>query len=68
MKIRIALAIDPTGTWSASGWGSKKYPDNTEEAMDTAIDGVGKGEQPYWIEVEVEPPITPVIQAEAKAA
>lgn len=57
-KIRIALAIDPNGTWNASGWS-----DETDECkMGNAVDCIGQNEARYWIECEVDIPEVKTIQ------
>lgn len=69
MKIRIALAVDATGDWCASGWGNlTDGKDRSKDAMDIAVDATAPGEARYWIDLEVEAPVVPTIQAEAKAA
>lgn len=55
VKVRIAVAVDPKGLWSASGWSFNGRP-MIEEPMDIAIDGVGEGEARYWITAEIPVP------------
>ena len=49
VKGKIALAVDPKGTWNACGWADAK----DEVAMGLAVDSVEDGEARYWIEFEV---------------
>lgn len=56
MKIRIAVAVDPTGTWNACGWGGPKSNATDKDKMGLAVEGVGDGERRFWIEAEVPDP------------
>ena len=53
-KIRIAVAIDSGGEWTASGWGNLKEWEPA--AMETACSTVGSDAAQYWIEVELPVP------------
>lgn len=58
VKIRIALAVDAKGNWSASGWMGA-----TDKMMvDTTLDVVEDGEHRYFLECEVPLPILETIQ------
>ena len=52
IKVRIALAILPTGEWNAAG--NSHWTD--AQSMDTAVDILDGGETRYIIEVEVPVP------------
>ena len=52
IKVRIAVAVDPTGGWASGGF-SNAAP-NT--AMDIAIECLQPGERRYWLEAELEVP------------
>lgn len=45
LKVRIAVAIDFDGNWSASGWDKG----GDDQLMDIAAEGVDVGETRYWI-------------------
>ena len=67
MKVRIALAIDPTGQWNAMGWGDKTFVRSDADKMALAVEPLAEGEARYWIEVEIEPPVPVVATLVAKA-
>ncbi len=56
VKVRIAVAVDPSGRWNASGWLTRDGKNAEGEAMDIAIDGVNEGEAKYWVEAELPIP------------
>lgn len=64
---RIAVCVDPKGNWSAAGWGDAEQTHH-KEAMSSALDGVGEGEARYWVEVELQLPTVPVVNAVAESA
>lgn len=64
IKVRIALAVDKTGDWNASGWKAG----SDEDKMDSAVGGVKLGENRYWIETEVELPEAKVVSVDAEKA
>lgn len=68
VKCRIALAVDPSGLWAATGDCGIK--DDSWEAHDYILDSLEPGEARYWVEVEVPVPSSSVtvIRAEAKEA
>lgn len=57
VKCRIALAVDPTGKWTAGG-GSD---DNGQfvDGFDYVLDGLELGEARYYVTVEVPVPNDP---------
>jgi len=54
VNVRIALAIDKSGNWTASGWSNKDGTPADGDAMDLCIDCVDEGEARYWIECELD--------------
>ena len=63
IKIKIAVAIDASGKWSASGWGVENKPCK-DVPMDIAVEGVKEGGRRYWVEAEIEVPEELTIQGE----
>lgn len=64
VKVRIAVAVDSDGDWSASGWkGARDY-----HAMGTAVDGVGDNASRYWITAELPIPEAPTIAGSVEVA
>jgi hypothetical protein len=61
IKCRIALAVDPSGGWSAAGHNVEREPAKWEK-FDYILDGIDDGEARYWIEVEVPVPETTTVQ------
>lgn len=65
IKIRVAVAVDARGKWSASGWSGA----TDAEMMSNACDFVEADEARYWLEVEVPLPfattLTPTLEADA---
>lgn len=61
LKVRIAVAVDPTGEWVAAGWGllEKVVPD--DELMSTAVDTLNPGEARYILTAELAIPTSPVV-------
>ena len=51
VKVRIAVAVDPDGKWSAYG-----CPGADETDMDIAVDAVAPGEARYWVTAELPIP------------
>lgn len=62
IKVRVAVAIDPTGAWNASGWSG----DTTGEAMSLACEGVEDGEARYWLVAELPIPECAEVQAQVE--
>lgn len=56
--VKIAVAVDPSGKWSAYGYSQEgsSFPD--ENAMDAAVDGLGEGdgEARYWVTAVLQVP------------
>lgn len=52
VKVRVAVAVDPTGNWNASG--CKALPN--EETMQLAVEPLWDGEARYWLEAELDIP------------
>ena len=65
MKVRckIALAVDPSGAWSAGGGATKDG--KWCNGFDYILDGVDPGESRYWVEVDVDVPDVKTIKAKA---
>lgn len=51
-KVRIAVAVDPTGDWHAVGW---KTADDHEK-MVLSTEHLDPGEARYWLEAELDVP------------
>ena len=56
IKVKVAVAVDATGTWNACGWGGPDSKEHDSEKMVLAVDGVANGEARYWLEAEVDMP------------
>lgn len=55
VKVRIAVAVDPSGQWTAAGWPNMEHVDMC------AVDDLGPGESYFWVEAELPiPEITTV--------
>lgn len=59
VKVRIAVAVDPTGYWTA--FGDKSMSDKA--MMDITIDSVELGEARYFLIAELALPETKEVQA-----
>lgn len=57
IKIRIAVAVDPTGDWGSAGWSGA----DESKLHDYAAETMENGERRYWFEGEVEVPELPVV-------
>ena len=55
MKIKIAVAVDKDGNWSARGWGKHNGSSSEEDAMDICVDSDTIAR--YWVEAEIEIPV-----------
>ncbi|MDD5151926.1 MAG: hypothetical protein PHC28_15850 [Flavobacterium sp.] len=53
IKVKIAVAVGPDGSWNAVGWSNAS---SMKEMMDIAVDEVSDGENRFWIEVELPVP------------
>jgi hypothetical protein len=60
VKVKIAVAVDPTGYWAAFGDASM----GNKAMMDIAVDSVELGEARYYLIAELAVPETKEIQAE----
>jgi hypothetical protein len=55
-KVRIAVALDAKGEWSASGWGGRKAP-NYQDMKNIALEGTEADPvKVYWLEAELPIP------------
>ena len=64
VKVKIAVAVDPTGLWCAHG--ATEISD--DDAFDTPVECVGFGEARYWVTAELaipEPTTVEGVVAEA---
>ena len=60
IKVRVAVAVDPSGKWNALGWsGESDYV-----IMADCVEHLAEGEARYWLEAELPIPEVPVIKAE----
>jgi len=62
VRVKIAVSVDHTGDWAASGWKGAIE----EEMHSYTIDSLEHGERRYWLEAELELPegpttITPTV-------
>ncbi len=62
VKVRIAVAVDKSGKWNASGWG-EGMTHADEEAMDIAVGDIDEGEARYWVEAELPIPEVETVSA-----
>lgn len=60
VRVRIAVAVDPTGRWNSCGWDTGSDP----EKMEFAAENMGEGESLFWLEADLPVPEVPVIEAE----
>ena len=58
VRVRIAVAVDPDGGWSA--WGGSGVKDHV--SMSYATDGVGEGEARHWVEADLPVPESHTVQ------
>lgn len=57
VKVRIAVALDARGHWSASGWGRPNVKCDTETMKDIALGGTEADPvKVYWLEAELDIP------------
>lgn len=60
VRVRIAVAVDPSGDWSSAGWKSA----DPAELHGYAVDTLDNGERRYWLEADLEVPEISAIQVE----
>ena len=60
VKIRIAVAIDPSGEWNSCGYSGSSDKDK----MDICVDPLVEGEARYWLEADLMVPEINTIQAD----
>lgn len=59
VKIRIPVAVDPKGRWTAYGWstGDASGPANHDELLETVdMSDCGPNERLFWITAELPVP------------
>lgn len=70
VRVRIAVAVDETGDWSAAGWRmhpSRKAGKHDDELKEIALDRVqGKCVGFHWIEADIPIPETTTQVVEPK--
>ncbi len=66
VKVRVAVAVDPSGKWSAAGWSREDGTPDEGAAMDVVLESVDEGEARYWIEAELPLPGTVTFKGEIK--
>lgn len=59
VKVRIAVAVDPSGDWNCAGWSSG----SDDDKMGIACETVAHGERRYWLEAELDVPEAVVVDA-----
>jgi hypothetical protein len=64
VRVKIAVAVDESGNWNASGWKNAKNGAD----MDIAIEGVDPGEARYYVTAELPLPQRGTIAGDAEAA
>lgn len=64
VRVKVAVAVDPTGNWNASGW---RDGDDIEK-MGTAFDPLEPGEARYWLTAELPIPEKVEVVAEVHTA
>lgn len=57
VRVRIAVAVDKTGHWSAVGWKDAK------DAMGHAVETLEPGEARYWLEADLPIPTESTVEA-----
>ena len=62
IKVRVAVAVDPSGTWNALGWSGG----SDGVVMTACVEHLAEGEARYWLEAELPIPEVPVIKAEVQ--
>lgn len=67
VKVRIAVAVDPTGAWNSCGWKSTT-PQDDEELMGMACEPLETGEAYYWLTAELDIPSAQEVSATVERA
>jgi hypothetical protein len=62
-RVRIAVAVDPNGTWKGYGWSKNDGTADEECMFDSQADGMMPGERWYWITADL--PIPELQEVEA---
>lgn len=62
VKVRIAVAVEPTGYWVASG------EKGSSGSMDVVVDCVKSGEARYWVTAELQVPEAKEVAGIVKSA
>lgn len=57
MKVRIAVAVTPTGDWSAAGWSGE-----TESTLKSLAREPFADAEVFWVEAELPIPETRVVE------
>jgi hypothetical protein len=65
VKVRIAVAVAPDGSWNACGFSNAR---NDADKMELAVEPIPDGEARYWLEAELPMPTTETVQATVAAA
>ncbi len=63
VRVRIAVAVDKDGKWSACGLPSYE---SWDEAMDCWVDDLAPGEAQYWVEATLPIPAIETVEGEVK--
>jgi len=66
--VKIAVAVDGSGKWNASGYSLPDSSFANEEAMSIAVEGVDDGEARYWVTAVLRVPETEPIEGMAESA
>lgn len=64
VKVRIAVAVDSSGNWSASGWKGA----SDDYAVSDVIDTVGECVSLFWVTAELPVPEMPTVAGTVEVA
>lgn len=70
VKVRIPVAVDPSGRYYAHGWGDESHngPDNHIELLETVdVEQIGPNEALFWITAEFPVPEASEVAAEVSS-
>lgn len=56
VKVRVAVAVDPSGNWAAYGFSRTDDSPADKEAWEVVLDIVEDGEARYWVTAELPVP------------